>query len=233
MTGLEWVTASLKKIGVLAAGEAPESSEAVDALAEGNRMLSSWSNEGLLIFAINQETPVTLVAGDATYTLGAAGDIVNRPQEIVGAFIRDGSTDYPLDLLTHDEFIAIRDKSVQSDYPNSLYDDGGYPQRTVTLYPVPSAAKSLVLFTHRALTAITDLSTSVSMPPGYDDALVYNLAVRLAPEYGKAVSDVVAATAIETKAGLKRSNTKPALLRCDDAIVTRKIFNIFTGETTR
>lgn len=230
MTGRDWVSASLRKIGALAPGETIAAAEASDGLDEGNRMLGSWSNDGLLIPSINAETPITLIGGQATYTLGASGDITTRPQKIEKAMIRDGLTDYPVQILTLDEYAKISLKSNQSTYPNCLYDDGGYPQRTITLYPVPNAAKQLVLYTVRPLTSIATLDTVVSLPPGYDDALIYNLAVRLAAEYGKMVPDAVAMIANDAMGAIKRANHRPSYLECDDGVIAnRSAFNIWTG----
>lgn len=231
MTGLSLVSASLRLIGAIAPGESPEASEATDGLAALNRMLDSWSTEDLIIHTVTAEAPLTLTPGDASVTLGALGDITTRPVVIEKALIRDGSQDYPVRLLSLSEYASIGDKSLQSTYPASLFDDGGYPQRTLTLYPVPSAAKQLVLFTKRALTQIATLSTEISLPPGYERALVFNGAVELAPEYGKSVSAEVAKVAEESKATLKRSNHKPRYLRADDALLSSGGFNFYTGNS--
>jgi hypothetical protein len=215
MTGRDWVTAALKKIGVLATGESLDAEEATDGLAEGNRLLSSWSTEGLMVHAITAESPLTLVAGDSTVTLGISGDITTRPVTIEQAVVRSGTTDYaPLVPLSAEQYAAIATKSSEG-IPGFYFDDGGYPQRTLTLWPVPSSADSLLLWTRRALTQIATIDTSVSLPDGYEDALIYNLAVRLAPEYGRPVPDVIGLLAQETKQNLKRINQRPAYLRCD------------------
>jgi hypothetical protein len=229
MTGRDAITTALKKIGALAPGESLDASEATDGLAELNRMLGAWSTQKLIIHAVTQESPLTLTAGDGTVTMGTSGDITTRPMAIEKAVIRDGTTDYPVDLLTLEEYAAISDKSTQSTYPTALYDDGGYPQRTLTLYPVPSAAKSLVLWTKRALTSIASLDTSVSLPPGYDDAIVYNLAVRLAPEYGRPVDAVVMKLADDGIALIKRANHRPMLLTVDSALRATGRYDINTG----
>jgi hypothetical protein len=231
VTGRELVSASLRLIGAVAPGESLAAQEATDGLSALNRMIGSWSTEGLMIHAVTQETPVTLTAGDSTVTLGTSGDITTRPMEIVAAFIRQGSTDHPVRLLSTSEFASISDKSVQSSIPSDLFDDGGYPRRTLTLYPVPAAANSLVLVTKRALTEIATLDTAVSLPPGYEDALVYNLAVRLSPEYGRPVSAEVAMIANESKANIKRLNQRPAYLRVDSALLPGGRFNIYTGDS--
>jgi len=230
VTGRDLISASLRKIGAKAAGDTLAAQEATDGLAEFNRMLSSWSTEGLTIYTITEESPFTLTPADGSVTLGASGDITTRPMSIEKAIIRDGSTDLPpMRLLTVDEYAAISDKSLQSDYPFALYDNGGYPQRTLKLYPVPSAAKQLVLFTRRPLTVLT-IDGTISFPPGYEDALVYNGAVRLAPEYGRPVDPRIEATAIETKDNLKRANHRPSYLKPDAVPASGSgRYNIITG----
>lgn len=213
MTGRDLVYASLRLIGASAPGESLDASEATDGLAALNALIDSWSNEGLIIHTVTAETPYTLTPSDGTITVGASGNITTRYQSLESALIRDGTLDLPpLRLLTLEEYAAIPDKSTQATYPLCLYDDGGYPQRTLTLWPVPSAAKALVLFTKRALTQISTLDTSISLPPGYERALKYNLAIDLATEYGRTVSAEVATTATESKAAIKRANLKPRYL---------------------
>lgn len=235
MTGRDVVSASLRLIGAMAPGESLAAQEATDGLSTLNRMLGSWSNESLLIHAIVRETPLTLTAGDGSYTLGASGDISTRPQRIEKALIRDETSSPAIEreirILSIDEWAAIPAKDTQSTYPTSLYDDGAYPQRTISLYPIPSATHKLVLFTLRALTSISTLDTDVSLPPGYEEALIYNLALRLAPEYGRAVSDAVALVAGESKAGLKRANHRPRYLEVDGALRSRsRGFDYRTGD---
>lgn len=229
MTGRDVATAALRLIGAVAPGESLAAQEATDALASINRLISSWSNEGLLIHSITQET-FTLVPGDSTVTLGVSGDVTTRPMSIHHALIRDGSTDYPMRILSAGEFSSISDKSTQSTMPQALYDDGAYPRRTLTLYPVPSAAKTLVLFVARPLTEISALSTDLSFPPGYERALVFNAALELAPEYGRPVPEYVMMAAMESKASIKRVNHKPRYLRVDSALVGGRGYNIERGD---
>lgn len=232
MTGRDLVLACLRLIGVLAPGETLAAQEATDGLSALNRMLSSWSVEGLLIFATTEESPLTLTPGVASVTLGATGDITTRPIKIEKALIRDGSTDYsPMRMLNVDEYAAIPDKSVQSTFPYSFYDDGGYPLRTIKLYPVPSSANQLVLFTSGPLTAIANLDTVLSFPPGYERAFVYNGAIELAPEYARQAPAEVVKVADDSKANIKRQNHRPLYLRCDEAVLpSGGRFDIMTGD---
>ena len=235
MTGRDLVTATLRLLGVVASGDSLAASEATDGLASLNRMLGGWSTEGLLIFARTREA-VAMTAGTAAYTMGTGGTYGStRALKIEEALIRDETVtpaiEYPVKILSLAEWSSIAQKDDTGALPHSLYHDGGFPLETVTVYPKPSVAHKLVLYSVKPLSEITTLDTSVSLPPGYDRALIYNLAVDLAPEYGKALPDAVVMVANESKAGLKRMNYRPNYLRVDDPLLPQGggAFNINTG----
>jgi hypothetical protein len=69
--------------------------------------------------------------------------------------------------------------------PYFLNYDNANPVDNLRLYPYPSTAYSIFLLTEKPLTSLSTLDTSLSLPPGWDRALVYNLALELAPEYGQ------------------------------------------------
>ena len=239
MTGRDLVEAVLRKLGALAAGESASGAEASQGLEEMNRMLSSWSTNDLTIYQVVTESH-TLVANTAAYTMGVGGDInTSRPIEIQKAWIRDSTggepIDYPIQLLSVDQWARIGAKSVTTTYPNSLFDDGGNPLRTLTLYPVPSANHSLYLMSLKPLSSIATLSTTIAFPPGYEDAMVYNGALRLASEYGKIVTPTVKEHAVEGLANIKRANKRVHLLRVDPMLSNPrgKKFNYRTGDYNR
>jgi hypothetical protein len=194
-------------------------------------MIDSWSNEGLMIYGVTQEAPITLTPGTSIYPIGSSGVLTTRPMSILSASVQDSSgREYPLRVLSPEEYAAIHNKALQS-RPHSIFDPGGYPNRALVLYPVPAAAGYLNLFTKRPLELLDSLDSTVSFPPGYEEALIYNGAVRLAPEYGRTVSQEVALVAVESKASLKRSNYRPGLLKIKDVPAgSCGVYNIVTGE---
>lgn len=220
-TALDLIKAQLRDIGALAVGETPSAEDAQDALAEMNRMLGSWSNEGLMAFERVREE-FTLTAGSASRTIGATGNFATtRPLEIVEATIEDQTAsptaEYPVRVLTRSEWALITQKDTQSTIPAQLFYEPTFPNGTLYLFPVPSAAHKLVLYSRKPLTAISALSSTISLPPGWEDALVKNGAIRLSPGYGKEPSALLLQQAIETKAEIKRANNllNPRLMRCD------------------
>ncbi len=231
MTSRDLVSASLRLVGALAPGEALQAAEATDGLAALNRMLGTWSTERLLIPSRIRET-FALTATDASYTMGpTTGDFdTDRPQRIEAAAILKDNVEYPVRLLTQDEYAAIPDKTSTTQIPTTLYAEETFPLFTLNLWPVPSEVNDIVLYSWKPLDEYPDLSTDVSTAPGVDDALIQNLAIRLAPEYRRQVTPELVALAVESKAAIKRMNMRPSLLRVDDALLqSSKGFNIYTG----
>lgn len=218
MTGLDLVSASLRKIGALASGEDPDSSSSNDALAELNRMIDTWSTQGLLIYSKVRET-FTLSGGTSTYSMGTGATLnTTRPMRIVDAAISISGLEYPMRIITVDEYARIRLKSIQG-IPGYLYPEGTYPNETLNLYPVPTTDYTLVTYSWKPLASVSALTTVLSFPPGYEDALIYNLALRLAPEYGKPLDQAIIALAESTLGSIKRMNSKPQFLYADNALV--------------
>lgn len=235
MTGRDLITASLRLIGAVAPGESVAASEATDGFAALNRMISSWSTESLLIYAKVRRVH-TLTTGDQQYTVGPTGAdfTAPRPLKVEEALIRDESQtpaiESPVRIVSLAEWTEILLKEFGNSTPTDVYFEGTYPSETLNLYPKPSANLKLVLWSHEPLTEIATLDTTIALPPGYEEALIYNLSIRLAPEYGKMVPDPVVAVANESKASLKRMNHRPRYLRADEALLNDRGFNILTGE---
>jgi hypothetical protein len=237
MTGRDYVATALRLIGALAPGESAEASEAADGLASLNRMLGSWSNENLLVYSRVRET-FTLTSSVASYTLGTGGTLnTTRPVSIERAFLRDASSATPIEYEIHiaslEEWQSTTAKDVNG-IPSVLYADGAYPLMGINLYPRPSQAYSLGLWSLKELTAISTLDTVVSMPAGYEEALIYNLAIRLAPEYGKTTPAEVVKIATDAKANVKRTNHTARYMKVDPALVQQaSAWNQYKGDFGR
>jgi hypothetical protein len=229
----ELINDSLALIGVLADGETATASEQASALRSLNRMMGRWSSENLLIHAKVRET-FTLTSGQQSYSMGSGGDFnTTRPMRIEHAGIVEsgGSSEIPISILNLEEWALITVKTTQSSFPTGLYAEGTYPTETIKVWPVPNTGCTLVLYSWKPLSSFASVNTDVSLPPGYEDAIVYNLAVRLAPEYEKEPSAALLLEADESKGNIKRMNIQPQYMSCDAAVLSRSgPFNIYTGE---
>lgn len=230
------IAGSLRLIGAIASGETPSGNEQADALTALNALIESWSNENLLIPNKVREV-FPLVGNQRTYTMGSGGDFdTTRPMKIEDALIQltDSSPVLELDMriLTKDEYQAILLKTSTASFPMYVYPDNAFPLTTLSVWPVPtSSANNIVLYSWKPLTTLAAASTSISLPPGYERALRFNLAMEIAPEYGKSLSAEALTVAMESKASVKRTNTIPYFLRVDPELRGKPgVFNWRTGD---
>jgi hypothetical protein len=229
MTALEMIKASLRLIGVVSADETIDAGTAANAKQVWNMMLGLWGNEGLMIYAV-VDSAYDLQIGVGSYTIGPGGVFSGvRPISIDSAFVRDSSNDLPIALIGEDEYFSISSKAATSVYPTHLYYKADYPEGVIYVYPIPSIINPLHLIYRKAFTEVSELSDALSLPPGYEMALRYNLAVELAPEFGVTVPALVFNRAMKAKALLKTTNTPDVLMHCDDMIGERRSFNIYAG----
>ncbi len=237
MTARELIASSLRLIGVLASGETANSNEANDGLNSLNQMLSSWSNENLVVYQKVRDE-FTLTAADGSYTWGTTAGAGNfttaRPIEVISAKLELQGTDpqeIPLKILTIEEYANLSMKELSSSIPQAVYFDGAFPNLGVNFYPVPSDAEHVVFYSLKPFTTLA-LADTISFPPGYEKAIRYNLAIDLAPEYGRAPDQLILQQAMECKAEIKRKNSKHTpLMRTDIPAGSGKTsFDYRTGE---
>ncbi len=231
-TGRELIKSTLRLIGAIASGETPTSAEATDALTTLNQMLDSWSLENLMLHARAHEE-FALTAGQQSRTMGPSGNFnTTRPISIEQANIRttdSDAIDYPLKIVTIEEWSRIASKESQSSVPTHLLVENTVTTTTLYFYPVPSTTYLAALYSWKALTQIATLDTSITLPPGYERALRYNLAIELAAEYGKTLTPEIVTIALEAKANIKRANLKLQIMTCDIG-VTSSSYDIYRGE---
>lgn len=240
MTVRELIKSSLRLIGVIAAGENPSADEASDALQTLNDLLDTWYIEKLLVFEKIREV-FTLTPGQGSYTIGpiAVEPLVNfntsRPVQILNASIlttTNPKAELPIEIATDDEWAKVSIKDLQSTIPKVLYQLGNAPIDTLYLYPVPSEARELVIYSMKQLTSYTSLNDVVQLPPGYVRAVKYNLALELASEYGKTASPFVELTASKSISKIKRLNSDSYKMKSDAFGISSggRVFNWMTGE---
>lgn len=230
MTGRDLVTRALKTLGVLAAGETATAEDAQDGLLSANDMVDSWGLDRLIIHEIVR-TVKTLTANTASYTIGPGGAInIPRPTWIDQAnlIIDTGAstpTEIPIELFTDQRWQGIRQKTLTSSLSQGVWYDHAWTAGLGAIWPWPipsTGTTQLVLYAPgTAVSAFASLNTDYTFPPGYRDALHYNLAVRLAPLFGRQLDGVVAQMAIDSLAKVKRANNRPRELVCDEALLRR------------
>jgi hypothetical protein len=228
-TAADLIRRALKLLGVLAAGEPLPAEDQADGLVELNLLLGTWANERLLLYGTRRAS-YTLTPGLSPHEIGAGSAFAaTRPIRIEGAgIIRAGqTTETPLDVLTDSEYRGISEKALTADVPQRLWVEWTHPTANLWLWPVPTTAATLVLYTWSQLDAL-EATDRVDLPPGYENALAHALALQWAPMYGVEPGAALVNNAETAIAAIKRANQQPAYLRSDPAML-RAGFNIKTG----
>lgn len=199
---------ALRLIGAIASGASPTTAESNDGLTALNAMISSWQTEKLFVYAF-VDTAFTMSVGDASYTVGPAGNfaLTPRPSKIEQCFVRDADIDYHVELIDKARWYGIPDKTTTSDIPQYAYYEPSLTTGTLLVYPVPTAINGLHIVTWTVISSLASLATSIAMPPGYERALEFNLAIEwAAPEFGHPASRDVIKIAQDSMAAIKRAN---------------------------
>lgn len=214
-------------------GFTPTAAEAADAMEALNLMLAEWSTSPNGFYRLVREE-VTLTAGVGVYAIGPTldtpllfgdeyvfidgqylyfGSSVTfdnvRPMRIVSAFIRSSDMDYPIQCYySAQQYAGISNKS-QPGMPSRLFYDNVFPTAALLFYPVPDANYGFHFYSQKPLQTYTSLSTDLGLPPEYEPAIKFNLAVDLAEEFGRQLSPIVLKRADDTLKALKRINAGP------------------------
>jgi hypothetical protein len=236
MTVGDLVTHALGKLNVVSAVETPAAEDMEKAIAAFNIVNASWGNQRLLTYALVRTT-WTITASDGTYSVGTGSDVnMARPVFVDRIRFIDTSQDpdheYDLgDLLTDAEYAAIPAKALTNTHPSRVHYNPTYPTGTITFYPVPTSATLQGVMYTRNVTTTAAQGDTVSVPPGYEQFYITNLAVELAVDFEREPSPALLRAAMRAEDRLKAVNVQPLIMRCDPALLSDGgTFNIETGE---
>ena len=227
------INGALRLIGMLAEAETPSAATSADALSALNQMIDSWNTERLSVFT-TQDQVFTWPVNQATRTLGPTGNFVgNRPVLIDDAtYFKDASngTSYGIKIINEQQYNGIAVKNTTSTYPQVLYVNMGYPDITMTVYPVPTSPLQWHIISVEELSQPAVLATTLSFPPGYLRCFRFNLACELAAEFGVEPSPQVSRIAMTSKRNIKRINNPDDVMAMPYGIVAnRQRYNIYAG----
>lgn len=240
-TGIQIITRSMQALGILGRTEVPSAGEANDALTAFNAMLDSWSSgEDLMSFVV-LERSFPLVVGTNSYTIGTGGVVnVTRPNDIKEAYIQDSiGNNFLMTVLPRDKWnqIGNRSSTMTSQIPDTLFYDPQYPLGVINIFPTPLLTYTCFFDSTQDQVDFSSLTQSLSMPPGYERAMVLNLALELMAAGFPCMLDEKALArlvnnASDAKANVKRTNIKEVIADYDQAIVSHAYatYNIYRGD---
>lgn len=193
-TAQDLIEAAMRVIGALYAGESASSGELTNGLQALRFMLRGWSARNLSLYYTTQDS-ITL-NGSTSYTIGSSGTInTPRPVSIRGAYATSNNVDRPLKIIDEARYriLSLKQLSGTVEY---LWYNPDYPLGVLYFYPLASG--TVTLDSLKPLLEPTNVSTdTMQFPPEYDEAIKWNLAIRLAPEFGRQLPPEIVALARE------------------------------------
>lgn len=218
----------------------PSPDQVTDAFQSLNRMNDAWNLKEGLIYRYDNSQYV-MNPPKAVYSIGrgAGADFVaDRPVRIEAAEIvlsTGGSTVYlPMVILNAAQWADTRLRSFPTTFPTKLYPDYGYPNCSLFMWGTPTQVNSIELWTWQQAKQFVAPTDTVLVPPGYLEALVNNLAVRMGAQFGttQLMAPTVFTDARKSLADIKGVNQPSPVIGSADVGVAkteRGDFNFFTG----
>lgn len=228
------IESAMRSIGVLAGGEEAKPAELQDALTYCKQMLDGWSNETLMVPAYVHETFTLTAKSKYMIGPGSADFDTVRPTLIENLRIKNaGGLEIPVRIITVDAYADLRYKDSQTTYPRWAYYEPTRPEGTLYLSASTIAGDELIMISSKPIEDLPALTADITYPPGYERAIRLNLAMELAPEYGKPLDQVIAAQARQAITVLKRTNsaTKGRTAKVDAGLLSRggHGYDIYSG----
>lgn len=175
-------TDALKEIGVLAEGDTPTTTMLDDAFRALNRIMELLSNDQS--FAYTPSLSSLALTGQASFTIGPSGADVTatRPISIESAFVTRSNLDYPVRVVNNQLWDSIVYKTSTGANTEIIWYEPTMPNGIIHVWPKCSGC-TINLRTINLVNSFASLSTTLSMPPGYEELLVKSLAINVAPQY--------------------------------------------------
>lgn len=183
------ITLSYQAIGVVGEGATPSTAQQTSALSLYNTMVKSWAGYGIDTWARDTNT-FSLTADTASYTIGPSGDVnAARPLRMLNMYRSDSDTDTPLFEYSKQEYFWLSDKD-QSGIPTQFYYDQKSPLGTLFLWPVPDSNDLPLTLTYDAHVPIAKaaLTDEPGLTDEWQDAIIHNLALKLAMRNGRPIT---------------------------------------------
>jgi len=163
--------------------ETATSEQVAHALRALNRMCKAWSVKGLKAWCWNEIT-LPLASNQESYTIGLSGaDLTaERPLEIRNVRKYISSQETPVRICTRQEYFDQSGKTTDGETVYVYYD----PQLSkgvLYVWPSPDSTHELRFSSKQYIEDFDTSNNTPYFPVEWEEAIVYNLALRLCPQY--------------------------------------------------
>jgi hypothetical protein len=237
ITVLDLITEVLALYGEYSPGESLDASSVQTVLFTLNGALDGLGAERLSIYSTTLATYNT-IAGKGAYTLGPSpADWVTAaaPAFVSRAGMLSGSLEIPIDLISADEWARFQLKTMQSTIATAAWVQFGPTSHTINFWPVPSIAFPVNLYVAQQIPRFAAQTDSVILPPGYQEFLVYDCAIKTASKFGAPLPEWIPTAWREARTRIKERNFRALESRCDPALTHKSgrgwpSINFYTGD---
>jgi len=185
LTANQLIVSALELLGVKGEEEELTQVELERGLRWLNIMLKAWEADGTMAWTLT-EGSLTLADSDGSYSFASGGDFTTVPFEITQMRVsHDGGNEIEMWRLSREDYYRIPNRTNEG-FPTQWYFDRQRDSGTLYIWPEPDDALYDVTFTYRRRIMDMDAaSDNFDLPQEWYHALVYNLALKLVPIYGK------------------------------------------------
>ena len=205
------INPALRMANIIGAEETPTAADAQDALRTLNRLIDQWAADRLKIPVVTATT-FTLSASTTSFTVGSGGNVdIVRPGYIDRVQYRDSSNyDTDLPIQTQQAWMAISDKTQTATRPSCAYYEPTYAGQlgTLHLWPIATTAATGVVWHPTALAEFAATTTTLTVPLGWENFMVTQLAKKVGAAYGRQLSPLVMEDAMTAEQSVKRLNLR-------------------------
>jgi hypothetical protein len=180
------ITSALRKLAVLPSGQSPSTAMTSDASDALNALVKAFQADGMPLWKISSQS-FTVVSGTSSYTVGPSLTVnCPKPLKIIQAFYTpSGGNNTPMNVYNRYDFNDLPQGTTYTGTPVNLYYQ---PLRTggvIQLWPTPDDSTTSITFHYQSPYEDMDVAANdFDFPSEWIQALIFNLAWTLAPEYG-------------------------------------------------
>jgi hypothetical protein len=185
------ITAALRKLAVLPSGGSPSTAQLSDGGDALNAILKAFHADGMPLWVMTSKS-FTVTSGTSSYTIGIS-QTINAPQplKVVQATrTLTGQSAVPMDIYNQYDFNQLPNLSTVTGTPVNLYYQPLMDTGTIKLWPVPNdSTTSITVYYQRPFQDMDVAADDLDFPNYWTQAIIYNLAWALAPEFGVPPTD--------------------------------------------
>jgi hypothetical protein len=219
------INEALSHLGVYQ-GDALDASDLQSAFFTFVAMMDGWTAEPLTIFQKSVLTFET-IANQQSYTLGVGAPYAWQVSALPSDYdaVTQGPAgsglELPVVMVGELEWAALPLKGLSSSILAQMYRQTLATSHTLNFWPLPAAAMPINLYVSQRIPTFTAVSNVVALPPGYQEAITFELAAKCSAKFGARVPEWLPAAMQDAKSKIKAKNFPALDMRVDSALVRR------------